>query len=60
MADVCQSVSDGMMPPDAASVILSNIQWRASKLEPKKYSDRSSVEVDAGPGLVGLLAKLSD
>lgn len=32
------------IPPDVARVVLSGLQWRASKLAPKKYGDKVKVE----------------
>ena len=29
------------MPPDAARVLISSKQWRAAKLAPKKYGDKT-------------------
>lgn len=35
----------GTIPPDVARVVLSGLEWRAKKLEPKKYGDNSSLSV---------------
>ncbi len=51
MAEIEDKVADGTMDPAAARVILSSKQWRASKLAPKKYGDRTQLEhTGAGGG----------
>lgn len=44
MLDIEIGVLDGQIDPTAARVVLSSMQWRASKLAPKKYGDMSKVE----------------
>jgi hypothetical protein len=60
MADICERVQIETLGSDQARVVLSSLQWRASKLAPKKYGDASRVELDAGSNLISLLAKLAD
>lgn len=48
MLDIEIGVLDGEIDPTAARVVLSSMQWRASKLAPKKYGDVSKVE-HSGP-----------
>ena len=40
MADVMAEVRAGRMDPAAARVLLSGLQWRASKLAPRRYGER--------------------
>lgn len=42
--EVADNVEAGTMAPDAARVVLGALQWRASKLKPKKYGERQTVE----------------
>lgn len=42
-----RSVESGLIPPDAARVIIAAKQWRAGKLAPKKYGDKTLVETNA-------------
>ena len=52
MADIEQQTLDGSVDPKAANVVLSSKRWRASKLAPKKYGDKSAMELtgaDGGP-----------
>ena len=44
MARIEADVEAGRLPPDVARVVISSKQWRASKLAPKKYGDKSTVE----------------
>jgi hypothetical protein len=44
MADIEGDVLRGALDPQAARVVLSSKQWRASKLAPKKYGDRQQVD----------------
>ncbi len=52
MADIEGEVRSGSLDPQAARVIIWSKQWRAGKLAPKKYGDKSALEVsgkDGGP-----------
>jgi hypothetical protein len=52
MADIEGEIRSGQLDPQAARVIIWSKQWRASKLSPKKYGDKASVEMtgkDGGP-----------
>lgn len=50
MADVEQKTLDGTIDPKAANVVLSSKRWRASKLAPKKYGDKSALELTGANG----------
>jgi len=58
--DIEAEVRTGALDPQAARVILSSMQWRASKLAPKKYGDRliteNTVTVDVATELMDRLA----
>lgn len=71
MAEGLQDLADEQPPVDSFGKVdsgwvawqrnrVDTRKWLLSKMAPKKYGEASRVEVDAGPGLVGLLAKLSD
>lgn len=52
MIDVERGVLDDVIDPQAARVVIGSMQWRASKLAPKKYGERSQMELsgpDGGP-----------
>ena len=59
--DLEDDVREGRLDPQSAKVILSSIQWRASKLAPKRYGDKQEVElsgkVDMGAALMERLAR---
>jgi hypothetical protein len=42
--EIANKLEAGEMAPDVARVALSALQWRASKLQPKKYGDKQHVE----------------
>jgi hypothetical protein len=44
MAQIEAGVLAGKIPADVARAALSSKQWRAAKLAPKKYGDKTSVE----------------
>lgn len=44
--EVAEQVLRGEMEPDAARVGISALQWRASKLKPKKYGDSTTIKGD--------------
>ena len=44
LARLERSVEAGEIAPDAARVLISSKQWRAAKLAPKKYGDKTTVE----------------
>lgn len=43
--DAARRVDVGELDPNAAKVIISAYQWRASKLQPKRYGDRLDLAV---------------
>jgi hypothetical protein len=53
IAEIEDGVLDGRIDPQAARVVISSKQWRASKLAPKQYGDRVTQEhVGEGGGPV--------
>lgn len=50
MRDIELRVADGTMDPKAGRTVLSSMQWRAVKLAPKKYGDKSSLELTGKNG----------
>lgn len=44
MARIESDVLAGLIPPDVARVVISSKQWRASKLAPKKYGDKTTID----------------
>jgi hypothetical protein len=42
--EVAEKVEKGQLDARAGSVVISALQWRASKLEPKKYGDHKLLE----------------
>jgi hypothetical protein len=46
IADVIDDTRYGRLDPQAARVVLSGMQWRASKLNPKKYGDKLTLGGD--------------
>lgn len=41
------AVEAGTMPPDSARLLISSKQWRAMKLAPKRYGERTTVDTNA-------------
>jgi hypothetical protein len=41
---VCEDIESGETDPKAGAVILANLQWRISKLNQRRYSDRQVIE----------------
>ena len=60
MQQIEGDVLKGAVDPHAARVVLSSMQWRASKIAPKKYGDKQQVEhsgsIDIGAELNERLA----
>jgi hypothetical protein len=50
--DLNDKVEHGMLEPSAASIISSNLKWKASKLAPKKYGDSTTLKGDPEAPLV--------
>lgn len=48
LATIEQGVLDGTIDPNAARVVIASKQWRASKLSPKKYNDRTMLVGSTG------------
>jgi hypothetical protein len=46
IAEIEAKVLAGEIPADVARVVIASKQWRASKLAPKKYGDKSEVSVN--------------
>ena len=51
MSDIETGVLSGAIDPQAARVVLSSKQWRASKLAPKKYGDKLDMNHSGGIGI---------
>lgn len=52
MQGVIEKVESGQLPPDAARVVVSNLQWRAAKAAPKAFGDAVNLkhsDPDGGP-----------
>ena len=52
-ADLCIEIADAAKTPDEAQVAKLRIwarQWRASKMAPKKYGDRTRTEITGADG----------
>jgi hypothetical protein len=47
MADIEAKTLAGEIPADVARVVISSKQWRAAKLAPKKYGDKTLIETNA-------------
>lgn len=48
--EVIDKLENGSMLPEVGRVILSGLQWRASKLNSKKYGEKSSIELGGVDG----------
>ena len=48
LIDIVEKVEAGGISPEQARVMASILQWRASKLLPKKYGDKSNVDWTSG------------
>jgi hypothetical protein len=44
MAGIEEKTLAGLIPPDVARVVISSKQWRAAKLAPKKYGEKTTIE----------------
>ena len=44
--DIESDVLNGVIPPDAARVVISSIQWRASKLKQRVYGDKTQIDAN--------------
>lgn len=53
------NVECGLIPPDAARVVLDGKKWVAAKLYPRVYADRQLVDHGAQTSLVQALAELN-
>ena len=42
--EIEQGVLNGEIAPDAARVVISSVQWRASKLKSKIYGDKTQID----------------
>ncbi|MDR5729427.1 MAG: hypothetical protein RB191_18595 [Terriglobia bacterium] len=59
--EVAEKVEQGTLDPKAGSVVISAYQWRASKLAPKKYGDRTVLAGDPeNPLAIGLASRISE
>lgn len=55
--DVAEGVLAGNIDPQAGKVAISAFQWRASKLDPKKYGERQQVDLNVTDELGARLSK---
>lgn len=55
--DVIDDVRSGALAPDIARVVLSGLEWRAKKLEPKKYGDKLHNEHSGSLSLASLVTE---
>jgi hypothetical protein len=51
IVEIEDGVLAGTIPADAASVLISSKQWRASKLAPKKYGDKLDINHSGAVGI---------
>ena len=51
IVEIEDGVLAGTIPPDAARVLISSKQWRASKLAPKKYGDKLDMNHSGSVGV---------
>jgi|ERR1035437_8170384 hypothetical protein len=56
--EVAQKVEYGVLDAKAGSVVISALQWRASKLKPKKYGDKQAIE-HSGEVTIGLAERIN-
>jgi len=42
--DVINDIKDGTIDPNAGRVVIWGLQWRASKLRPKRYGDKLDID----------------
>lgn len=45
IGSVIDKTETGLLAPDIARVVLSGLQWRASKKDPKKYGDKQDLNI---------------
>lgn len=45
IGNVIDKTEKGTLTPDVARVVLSGLQWRASKKDPKKYGDKQDLNI---------------
>lgn len=55
---VMEQVEKGYMNPDAGRLLISAMQWRASRLKPKRYGDKVTLAGDAENPLQFLASRL--
>lgn len=53
--DVINKVENCEIEPDAARVVIQGLQWRAAKLAPKKYGDKTTIEQNVTVTLASLV-----
>jgi hypothetical protein len=58
--EVAEKVEKGILEARAGSVVISALQWRASRLAPKKYGDLKSIKHSGGITLAELVCGASD
>lgn len=55
--DVIDEVRAGTLTPEIARVVLSGLEWRAKKLEPKKYGDKIETKNEHVHTLASMIAE---
>jgi hypothetical protein len=53
--DTITKVERGQMEPEAARVVLNAVQWRAMKIDPKRYGDKLQVDAKVETSTVDAL-----
>jgi hypothetical protein len=56
--NVINKTENGDIPPDVAKVVMSGLQWRAAKLRPKVYGDKTFIAGDADNPISTLAVRL--
>ena len=60
ITDIERGALDDVIKPEVARVVISSRQWRASKMNPKVFGDRTVVAGDPSAPLLGPLRTLTD
>lgn len=60
ITDVLDDVRSGKLDATAGRTVVWGMQWQASKLKPKKYGDRQTVEHDTTENFNDFLSKLKN
>lgn len=60
ITDVLADVRSGKLDATAGRTVVWGMQWQASKLKPKKYGDRQTIEHEPGENFNDFLSKLKN